>query len=43
MDINNLFNATTLVLCNYFLIAMGQQIVALDKLIISIFFISFFL
>jgi hypothetical protein len=43
MDINDLFNASTFVLCNYFLIAMGQKIVALDKLMISIFLISFFL
>ncbi len=27
----NLFHATTFVLCNYFLIAMGQKIVALEK------------
>jgi hypothetical protein len=31
MDINDLFNATTLVLRNYFLIAMGQKIFALEK------------
>jgi len=31
MDINDLFYATTFVLCNYFLITMEQKIVALDK------------
>jgi hypothetical protein len=31
MVINDLFNAITLVLCNYFSIAWGKKIVALDK------------